>query len=1051
MSILTSEELKLRKDDARKRELRQNVKSHCTKIRDGIRKNGSTSGNRAIWELFQNAGDLSKDGCSAEIRITLNDDTFIFAHKGKSFTYDSLCSLVKQVSSQEKEGDDTVGQYGTGFLTTHKFGRKIIINGSMLISENPIAYVDINDFLINRENFNNIPLFIEDMTEQIMRVNELMDAEQKQEAKEWTELSYELNEERKIIAQTAIDEAIKLMPYVLTFNDNIGSCSIQDNTRSKNITFTKKDEICSVKDLQCKRIIITEAGKSTTNFDCFYLEMHNGDSRIILPLESETQVCSLGDIPRLSVHFPLIGPNHFGVNFLFHSHRFTPEESRDNIIVPKDNDATDKTAMENKQILDEMTMVLWNFLEANVHTWANTIKMASLHIKDKGYSEDKTEKYYKELKESWVREFSKLRLIDIKGERFCMDDENHPVVLESSLEAFISEQSDIDYLSVIYPYAIGKASVPCKEELLQWSRIIAEWNPAKSENFLTLEKIVEYVSLHKGTNLHDMLQMIVAAGHSDFFDKYALLPNREGILMKRGELRDAKPIVTDLYNLVKNLNCNICIKFVHENYADIIDLTSYNRTNLREELNATVKSKEDECWKNAEKPTFYNGEFEQHLIALCSSFTITGGDSKRNKLMPVICKFEGIEYCEKHIPACPDDASNFDLYRQIFVSLVENQMMKIELKSSEWVKENFDDLNIFVEQARGDDYKNFCTQYAIYPDMNGDLHKPEELKKKDKVNDELFYFYQQVLGEDLKSKCVNEYFESYYPNYTYDTYKCTAQFVAKEIQNKLSADNYQDTILLDIIELTEKESSEGLQWRILFKDIYDQRESIRYNLGSDIERKAINKMLKQKNPALMERMADISEREDANKVLDALDNTIRNMEHDAYIKMLGKYMENNIQVYLEDALACKGITVSNQQNGQDFILSKQGYKEYYIEVKSRWESEQSVEMTPTQFECAVKMPERYALISVNMYHFDRSRAEKNELVALSEIYSNIKCRDNIGYLEKDLKKRTDDAFRGGENDIRLNGSYKVRVPQSVFDLNPLDFNGLMKIIISRFS
>lgn len=65
MSILTNEELKLRKDDAHKRELRQNVKSHCTKIRDGIRKNGSTSG-RAIWELFQNAGDLSKEGCSAE-------------------------------------------------------------------------------------------------------------------------------------------------------------------------------------------------------------------------------------------------------------------------------------------------------------------------------------------------------------------------------------------------------------------------------------------------------------------------------------------------------------------------------------------------------------------------------------------------------------------------------------------------------------------------------------------------------------------------------------------------------------------------------------------------------------------------------------------------------------------------------------------------------------------------------------------------------------------------------------------------------------------------
>ena len=38
---------------------------------------------------------------------------------------------------------------------------------------------------------------------------------------EWTELSYELSEERKIIAQTAIDEAIKLMPYVLTFNADV--------------------------------------------------------------------------------------------------------------------------------------------------------------------------------------------------------------------------------------------------------------------------------------------------------------------------------------------------------------------------------------------------------------------------------------------------------------------------------------------------------------------------------------------------------------------------------------------------------------------------------------------------------------------------------------------------------------------------------------------------------------------------------------------------------------------------------------------------------------
>ena len=55
--ILTKELLNKRKDEARKEEIRQNMKSHCTKIRDGIRENGATSGERAIWELFQNARD----------------------------------------------------------------------------------------------------------------------------------------------------------------------------------------------------------------------------------------------------------------------------------------------------------------------------------------------------------------------------------------------------------------------------------------------------------------------------------------------------------------------------------------------------------------------------------------------------------------------------------------------------------------------------------------------------------------------------------------------------------------------------------------------------------------------------------------------------------------------------------------------------------------------------------------------------------------------------------------------------------------------------------
>lgn len=174
--------------------------------------------------------------------------------------------------------------------------------------------------------------------------------------------------------------------------------------------------------------------------------------------------------------------------------------------------------------------------------------------------------------------------------------------------------------------------------------------------------------------------------------------------------------------------------------------------------------------------------------------------------------------------------------------------------------------------------------------------------------------------------------------------------------------------------MAENESIDS--WKILFKSIYNQRESIRYKLGTPAERKAINRMMKKKNPELLELMADVAEREDAKDVINNVNVVIAQIEHDAYIKMLGAYVESHIQKFLIEALEPIGIFVNNEQCGQDFILSKQGYEDYHVEVKSRWENDQSVEMSSTQFRCAVDMPDRYALISVNMYKFDRSRAEK---------------------------------------------------------------------------
>ena len=107
---LSKEQLKQQQQEQSRR---QDNKQHCQKILDGIDKFDDTTAERAIWELIQNARDLSE---CAKIRLSLTKEKLTFTHNGSPFDYESFTSLIKQISSAQKEEKDTVGQFGTGFM-----------------------------------------------------------------------------------------------------------------------------------------------------------------------------------------------------------------------------------------------------------------------------------------------------------------------------------------------------------------------------------------------------------------------------------------------------------------------------------------------------------------------------------------------------------------------------------------------------------------------------------------------------------------------------------------------------------------------------------------------------------------------------------------------------------------------------------------------------------------------------------------------------------------------------------------------------------------------
>ena len=89
---------KLKKQDDDKDHM-LNLIQHCTKISQGLDKIPLNADDRAIWEFVQNACDLSKhEPC--HIKMTLTKDQFVFTHKGRPFTYETLSSLIRLLHSQ---------------------------------------------------------------------------------------------------------------------------------------------------------------------------------------------------------------------------------------------------------------------------------------------------------------------------------------------------------------------------------------------------------------------------------------------------------------------------------------------------------------------------------------------------------------------------------------------------------------------------------------------------------------------------------------------------------------------------------------------------------------------------------------------------------------------------------------------------------------------------------------------------------------------------------------------------------------------------------------
>lgn len=1020
--MITPEQKALIKSQNQYKARRQDNKQHCQKIMEGIGRFDDNTASRAVWELLQNARDLS---AHAHVRIMLEEDKLVFSHNGEPFNYDTFTSLIKQVSSEEKEDPNAAGQFGTGFMTTHKFSRKIQIDGCMQIAYN--EYAPIEGFVLDR-TATEIQGMIDAMMDQLRYADELVDKQTVSEPVLETTFTYFLDADHYSAAKQGVDNAIDLLPYVMTINDRIEQVEITDSKIEHPVKMVK--EKTELIDREVNLYDVTILINDTDRKKYYYLQSEDKKDLLILPLETIDQTSPFGETPRFFIYFPLLGTQNFGLNYIFHSERFYPEEPRNAIVLPEDN--IDKKAKyeANVAVLNDMTVMLFTFLDKYGDQINDATELAVVNIDPHVGSHQLTNAFYDGLRQQFIAKMQTVPFLTVGEEKVSASQNDKVRFLSPEIVDFLCTEEGTTYIDVVYDYAKEVSPLPKKEECLEWSKIVGNWDSTAAERFVTIKDIVESIS--ESDDKSKLLQFLLFLKDSKQLDTFAtapIFPNREGSLKSKQFLLDASDITEILYNVAKPLVPGDTERFIAEEFAGICELPKYGRDELKKSINDYVNSQKDQ-------PV----PFKETLTALldyCSVFPVQNGNSIRNNAMPYICELFDHQYTEQY--QAPLEGVEADkeqnLYRNSFDVLVEYTLKHIETVSTndkDWFDNNrtlhLNLLNSLSNRERTTTYQSDSfLKYAIMPNQEGLLCKVAELNVltglgnlSQDIKTTLYDIYSKTKKDTLGRIVVD------------DDYAWMSSFselhpkkVCHDINDTLGEDGYTNPVVIEIIDLLDQEQGNEV-WGEWFKTINDNKANIFLSRLKGVERASTYKFMKA-DANRKAKLLELIDRPDFDSLIKKAEDYIQN-EKDKntvfrHMLSIGKEIEDKLRTALDASLLevqfarnDEEMKVKDKQDGQDIIIRYKGKEIYYVEVKSKWNFNDAAHMSVNQMRKAVLYPDNYALCCVELSAFNSNEVES---IAVQTILDHCYVHLDIGYKLAELIEAIVKDEKDAETHIKI--------------------------------
>lgn len=995
------------------------MKQHANKIIQGIKKLDNNDYNRAIWELFQNAVDLS-ERCHVEIKLT--ESTFEFTHNGEPFTPMTLDCLFKQVSSKTLEEKkllynegDPVGQYGTGFITTHAFGKEITISGALIKGE---GYIPLESFVINRstDNWKILAKQISDLKKEVTSL--LRDGQIYHPPFPSTKFSYTtLTEQNKTNAVNALSSLRLILPYVMTLNSKLESVTVIDMDNSK--TIYKKENKSSKGDLQIRPISINGIIQ-----EICYLKSDN--ITVILPINSNFQAVDFdSNLPRLFLYYPLIGTHAFGINYIMHARQFQPTEPRNGLYLKSDNDANEKDEEINRQLIGNASQVIFDFIKTNIHQITSPIKLSTVNFNIDS-DDSLLNQYFKELKSKWIEQFKNYSLVETEsGNR------------TPSECLFFHEEllADENNFNAIYNLACKFwQNIPKIELTKNWTKKIGEWD-IEEIKYLQIKDIAEKIqatgniSTFDKDELKSFYKYLVEQGHSEIFNSYKLLPNIKGEFRYQSGndgLNNSLNLSKEMIEIADIIMPDIPKRHVHPDFKFDLEFPDYTRKNYSSELNDYIAKQVDERATSEKLPNPFLVKF----ITYCKIITNIESTSIPTKMVKLISKYYGITEEMIDIPHVKEDELDVRPSQKRLLRLFLNDL---SVRDIEWVTNNLEFLDsVIAIGANYYEYEEMFQTLSVFPNQLNELVKQADLRIDENIPEDIKDLYDKVVNPDkpVRATLALSSFAEYFKN----KQKRTIRDLTEKIESKFFDEQTQFDILehpfkkeiLDIIE-EMKSSSDYIKY---FPLIYSKRSGILVELADGEDTFSILSL----DPNRIKKLAEIGSNPDFDEIIklgqEAFDKQQQDNANFQHKYTIGTHIESVLRKSLSNIIPENiKAEVQDVQDGQDIIIKIGGNPVYFIEVKSRWDVNNPIRMSKNQTLRADEQKDNYALCSVDMTKY--LGENKYSVEDIAEIIHSIKFNTEIGY---EVTHLIDVLNQTNESDtIHLDGDFRTLVPMKHID------------------